>query len=88
MTMHKALYPRVDVDRLYMSRKEGGRGLTSFEDSVDTSIQRLEDYTEKHRGRLIAATRINPDITKTKRTEKKPEMINGKKNNFMDVLSD
>ena len=28
--MHKALHPRDDVDR-----KEGGRGLTCIEDSVD-----------------------------------------------------
>ena len=41
MTMHKASHPRDDVDRLYVSRKEGGRGLASLEDSVDASIQRL-----------------------------------------------
>ena len=46
--MHKALYPRDDVDKLYVPRKEGGRGLFSTEDSVDTSIQRFEDYIEKH----------------------------------------
>ena len=40
MTMHKALHPRDDVDRLYVSRKEGGRGLASIEDSVNTSIHR------------------------------------------------
>ena len=45
MTVHKA---RDDVDGLYVWRKEGGRRLTSIEDSVDASIQRLEDYTEKH----------------------------------------
>ena len=39
MTLHKALHPRDDVDRLYVSRKEGGRGLTSIEDSADASIQ-------------------------------------------------
>ena len=44
MTMHKALHPRDDVDRLYVSRKEGGRGLSSIEDSVGTSIHRLENY--------------------------------------------
>ena len=38
MTMHKALHPRDDVDRLYVSRKEGGKGLPGTEDSVDTSI--------------------------------------------------
>ena len=37
--MHKALYPREDVDRLYVSRKERGRELTSIEDSVDESIK-------------------------------------------------
>ena len=51
MTLHKALHPRDDVDRLYVSRKEGGRGLASIEDSVDASIQRLEDYIEKKRRR-------------------------------------
>ena len=43
MTMHKALHPRDDVDRLYLSRKEGGRGLASTEYSVDASIQWSED---------------------------------------------
>ena len=37
-----------DVDRQYVSRKEGGRRLASTEDSVDASIQQLEDYIEKH----------------------------------------
>ena len=38
MTIHKALHPRDDVDRLYVPRKEGRRGLTSIEDRVDASI--------------------------------------------------
>ena len=54
MTMHKALHPRDDVNRLYVSRKEGGRGLTNIEESVDASI-RLEDYIEKHGEGLITA---------------------------------
>ena len=68
MTMHKALHPRDDVDRLYVSRKERGRGLTSIEDSVDASIQRLEDYIGKHGKGLITTTRNNTDNTKIKRT--------------------
>ena len=55
--MHKALHPRDDVDRLYVSRKDGGRRLASIEDSVDASIQRLKDYIQKHKGGLITATR-------------------------------
>ena len=42
--MHKALHLRDYVTRLYVSRKEGGRGLTSIEDNVDASIQQLENY--------------------------------------------
>ena len=46
MTMHKAIHPGDDVDKQYVSRKEGGRRLAKIEDSVDTSTQRLEDYIE------------------------------------------
>ena len=67
MTMHKTLHPRDDVDRLYVSRKEEGR-IANIEDSVDASIQRLEDYIEKQEGGLIIATRNNTDNTKTNRT--------------------
>ena len=63
MTMPKALHPSDNVDRLYMSRKEGGRGLTSIEDSVDASIQQFEDYIEKHERRLITAIRNDTDNT-------------------------
>ena len=58
MTKHLALHPRDDIDRLYVSRK-GGRRPTSIEDSVDASIQRLEDNVEKCRERLITATGSN-----------------------------
>ena len=58
MTMHKVLHPRDDVDILYVSRKEGGRGLTSIENSVDASI-RLADYIEKHEGGLFTVIRNN-----------------------------
>ena len=63
MTMHKALHPRDDGDRLYVSRKEWERGLASIEDSVDASIRRLEDYIEKHEGGLITSIRNNTDNT-------------------------
>ena len=66
MTMYKALYPRDDVDRLYVSIKDRGRGFTRIEDSVDASIQRLEDNIEKHR-ELITATSYDTDNTNTNR---------------------
>ena len=61
--MHKTLHPRDNVDRLYVSRKEEEGGLTSIEDSVDTSMKRLEDYIEKHELELITAIRNDTDNT-------------------------
>ena len=63
MTMHKALNPRDDVDRLYVPRKEGAREFDSIQDSVDTSMLRLEDCIEKHERGLITAIRNNTDHT-------------------------
>ena len=65
--MHKALHPRDDVDRLYVSRKEGGRGFASIEDTVDASIQQLEDYIEKHERGLITTIRVDTDNMINKR---------------------
>ena len=84
MTMHKALHPRDDIDRLYFSRKEGGRGLASIEDSVDASIQRLEDYIQKHEGGLITATRketenmMNNTMTITKKQKWEGKQLSGR----------
>ena len=43
MMRHKTLHSRDDLDRLYMSSKEGGRRLASIENSVDVSMRLLED---------------------------------------------
>ena len=50
MTMHKAVHQRDDIDRLYVSSKEGGRELASIEDNVDTLIRQLKgDIKKKQR---------------------------------------
>ena len=79
MTMQKPLHPRDDIDRIYVPRK-GGRGLISIEDSVDASIQRLEDYIEKCGGKLITATRKNIDNTRINRTKIPRKQKWGRKN--------
>ena len=42
MTMHKSLHSRDDVDSFYVSIKGAERGLASIEDSVKSSILRLD----------------------------------------------
>ena len=38
MTVHNALHPKDDEDSVYVSRKEGRRGLASIEHSVDVRL--------------------------------------------------
>ena len=49
------------TDYMYPLRREGGRVLASIEDSVDASIQGIEDYIEKHEGGQIPAIRNDTD---------------------------
>ena len=89
MTMHKALHPRDDVDRSLVSRKDGGRRLTSIEDSVDALIQRLEDYTEKHERGLLRAIRNDTDNTINDRmaTTRKQKLICGRFKRLINNIS-
>ena len=45
MRMQKVFH--LKNDRQHVLRKEGGRGLASTEESIDASIQELEDYIKK-----------------------------------------
>ena len=54
------------IDKLFKKRGRK-RTLASIEDSVDTSIQRPEDYIQKQEGGLITATRIDTENTMNNR---------------------
>ena len=56
-TIYGVLHPKSDVDRLYIPRKEGGRGLISTEDCVEFTIRGLEVYLHGSEERLIQAAR-------------------------------
>ena len=59
--MKKTLHPLDDVDRLYVSRKERGRGHDRIENSMNASIQQIEVYLEKHEEGRITANRNDTD---------------------------
>ena len=56
-TIYGALHPKSDVDRLYIPRKEGERGLISIEDCVELAIRDLEVYVHGSEERWIQAAR-------------------------------
>ena len=65
MTMHRALHPKSNVDRIYLSRKEGGRGLISIEDTTRTAILGLQKYIQESEEKLTIAARKPEDISET-----------------------
>ena len=44
MTMNGSLYPRGNVGRLYLTTREGGRGLISCEECVNVEVQSWDKY--------------------------------------------
>ena len=64
MTMHNVLHPKSNVDRLYIPRKEGGRGLQGVEEAVKVTNLGLENYEKDSRERLLTAARsVDIDLT-------------------------
>ena len=57
-TIYGALHLKSDVDRSYIPRKEGGRGLISIKDCVDLAVRGLEVYVHGSEERLIQAEMV------------------------------
>lgn len=55
LCMHGALHPRADVDRLYVPRRMGGRGLMSIADVVSCEVSSLCRYVESSSEPLLLA---------------------------------
>ena len=70
MTMYGALHPKSDVDRLFIKRKEGGRGLISMERCLREEENNLGFYVNNSKENQIngvaAAEAINTEDTITK----------------------
>ena len=44
LTMYKMHHPKADIDRLYIKRKEGGRGLVQMEAAYKAEIINIAEY--------------------------------------------
>lgn len=66
LTLHGMLHPREDVDRLYVRRAEGGRGLRQLEMAYDNAICRIGFYLQsKAETDYILAAAMTNDISKS-----------------------
>ncbi|CAH2018627.1 unnamed protein product [Acanthoscelides obtectus] len=55
MTTHNILHPKADIDRLYVPRKKGGRGLKQIEETYNNTIFSVGQYiqTRSEQDRLL-----------------------------------
>ena len=57
MTADNALHPKINVNRLYIPSKEGGRALQGVKEMVKVKYLGLENYGKESRERLLTASR-------------------------------
>ena len=73
MTMYKALYSSDDIERLFMLKKEGWRGLLWIKDYVDALIHGFKDCINNHKERLIIWT--NRTVTKIRKQKWEEKLL-------------
>ena len=73
LTMYGAFHPKGDVDRLYVKRKEGGRGLISIENCVISEKNNLGLYVRNSEEKLLKGVRASR-IIETENVVEKEEL--------------
>ena len=85
--MNRYLRPRSSVARLYMKRKEVGRGLVSVEDGITTKSRGLYEYLKECKEDMLNGAlnenvmeegETNEELIKRKRDERKKPLHEGK----------
>ena len=69
MTMHNAYHPKDCVERLYLPRANGGRGLISARDAVEKEVSGLRSYIDKAEEPLLQNVREANLVQKPKDDE-------------------
>jgi len=63
LTIHGHHYPKVDVDRLYVHRKQGGRSLMQIEAAHVVEMTKLAEYVDRMEDPLIQVVRTHQQNT-------------------------
>ena len=63
LTIHGQHHPKADVDRLYVPRKQGGRGLMQLEAAHAVKITKLAEYVDRKEDPLIQVVRTHQHNT-------------------------
>ena len=66
LTMYGALHPKSDIDRLYLKRNHGGRGLISIETYVRLEENNLGLYVSEANEQLLKGVKMVSTIKRLK----------------------
>uniref|UniRef100_H3AYE9 Reverse transcriptase domain-containing protein n=1 Tax=Latimeria chalumnae TaxID=7897 RepID=H3AYE9_LATCH len=69
MNIHGMVHPRADTDKLYVKRKEGGRGLRSIEDMINIEKLALRDYVNS-RTEIVRSTERCQEYKRNKKNSR------------------
>ena len=67
LTINRALQPQADVDRLYLKRSEGGRGMIGVEDCVTIETNSLMSYIKQHANEKALKAVAREQVLKVRR---------------------
>ena len=81
LTMYGALHPKSDIDRLYLKRKYGGRGLISIETCVRSEENNLGLHVRESNKMLLKGVK-NVGIVKTENLMEKEDFKKNSQNEF------
>jgi hypothetical protein len=85
LTIYRSMHPQDDVDRLYLPRKDGGRGLLSIESTVALEINNLGFYCKQSQEPLLREV-LRADIKlmlSENPQEAKHKSLSNRKDNFL-----
>ena len=64
MSVHHALYPQSNVDRLYLHRQADGRGLLQIRQTVEEEKRALNDYNKNSTEHALKAQSLMKSCSK------------------------
>ena len=73
MSMYGAQHPKADVDRLYLKRCDGGRGLIGVEDYVQAEVNSLDKYLSAPEEKMLKEVSLSSNLENKKHGKSKAD---------------
>ena len=74
MSLYGTQHPKADVDRLYLKRCDGGRGLIGVEDCVQTEVNSLDKYLSVSGEKILKEVSVSSTLENKKHGKSKEDI--------------